>query len=149
MNPDVLARGLGWFSFGLGFLELAFPDQLAETLGMEGREDLIRFYGAREVAAGAGCLMASPPTTYVWGRVAGDALDIATLAAYLGPDNPKRGNVGVAMAAVLGVTVLDVLCGVWLTEGRDGTINRRVRSRIEQKERDNERRMRQTAYANA
>lgn len=149
MNPDFLARGLGWFSFGLGFAELAFPEQLAEALGMEGRENLIRLYGAREVAAGAGCLTQSPPTTFVWGRVAGDALDIATLAAYLGPDNPKRGNVGIALAAVLGVTVLDVLCGVWLTEGRDGPVNRQVRARLEQKERENERRMRQTAYAEA
>ena len=41
MNPDLMARGLGWFSLGLGFAELAFPEQLAETLGMEGREGLI------------------------------------------------------------------------------------------------------------
>lgn len=147
MNPDVFARGLGWFSLGLGFGELAFPDRLAEALGMEGREELIRFYGAREVATGVGCLTQSPPTNYVWGRVAGDVLDIATLAAYLGPDNPKRGNVGIAMAAVVGVTMLDVLCGVWLSEGRDGPVNRQVRARLDQKERENELRMRQTTYA--
>jgi hypothetical protein len=117
---------------------------------MEGREGLIQLYGAREVAAGIGCLTQTPATPYVWGRVAGDALDIATLAAYLGADNPKRGNVGVALATVLGVTMLDVLCGAWLSEGRDGPMNRRVRSRVEHMERENERRMRrQPAYAEA
>lgn len=142
MSPDATARGLGWFSLGLGAAELLAPQQLAETLGMEGQERLIQLYGAREVAAGLGCLSQNPPTPWVWGRVAGDALDIATLLAYLTPDNPKRHNVAFALAAVVGVTLLDVLTGVWLSEGRRGPVNRMVRRPLERLERRNEERMR-------
>ena len=42
-------------------------------------------------------------------RIAGDALDIATLAAKMTPENPKRDNVGLALALVAGVTLLDVI----------------------------------------
>jgi hypothetical protein len=41
-------------------------------------------------------------------RVAGDALDIATLLAGLRADNPKRDNVMIALAMVVGVTLLDI-----------------------------------------
>src|SRR4051812_22435069 len=92
MNPDAMARGLGWFSIGLGLTEVLMPDRLARWLGMEGHEGLIQLYGAREIATGIGCLSQNPPTPYVWGRVAGDALDVATLAPYLSDENPQRGN---------------------------------------------------------
>ena len=44
----------------------------------------------------------------LWSRVAGDALDIATLMTAMRPDNPKRDNVGIAFAMVVGVTLLDI-----------------------------------------
>jgi hypothetical protein len=143
MNPDVMARGLGWFSIGLGLTEVLMPDKLARWLGMEGKEGLIQLYGAREIATGLGCLGQTPPTGWVYGRVAGDALDVATLAPHLSEENPQRGNVGIALAAVLGVTVMDVLCAGWLTEGRNGPINRMVRPLVERKEHRNEQRMRE------
>ena len=142
MNPDTMARGLGWFSIGLGVTEVLGADQLAETLGMEGNESLIQLYGAREIAQGLGCLGMNPPTPAVWARVAGDALDIATLVAHMTPENPKRHNVGIALAAVAGVTLLDLLTGIWLSEGRHGPITRTVRRPLERLERRNEERMR-------
>lgn len=105
-----LARGLGWFSIGLGVAEMLAPTTLAEQLGMQGKEPLLRFYGARELAAGIGILASSNPALWVWGRVAGDALDLATLAAGLDNENPNKGNVAVALAAVAGVTALDAIC---------------------------------------
>ena len=104
-----LARGLGWFSLGLGTAELFAARPLARALGMTGREWLLRGYGLREVAAGAMSLstLVAPGIT---SRIAGDALDIATLLPFTGETNPKRLNVGIALAAVLGVTVLDVVC---------------------------------------
>lgn len=143
MNPDVMARGLGWFSLGLGALELLASDELAETLGMEGKEGLIQGYGARELAHGAACLGMTPPTGAVWSRVAGDVLDIATLLPYLSAENPKRGNVGIALAAVVGVTILDLVTASWLTEGRDGPMTQMARGPVEALERRNEARMRE------
>ena len=56
-----LARGLGWFSIGLGLAEMLAPRMLTEQMGMKGKEGLLRFYGAREMAAGIGILMSDNP----------------------------------------------------------------------------------------
>ena len=54
---------------------MAAAEALDAALGMEGRGNLIRSYGVREIAAGAGMLAPRPrPAFWVWARVAGDAL---------------------------------------------------------------------------
>src|SRR3954447_21563425 len=50
-GADRLARALGWLSIGLGVVELVAPGRLARSLGLEGKEGLIRAYGARELAS--------------------------------------------------------------------------------------------------
>jgi hypothetical protein len=105
-----MARGLALFSLGLGALELLAPERVGRWLGMEDRAGLIRAYGVREIVKGLGILSNRNPSEWVWGRVAGDFLDLATLASGLTPDNPKRANVGLAIGSVVGVTVLDVVC---------------------------------------
>ena len=117
-SSHTLARGLGWFSIGLGVLELVAPHSLARALGMEERAELIRAYGMREVATGLGILSQADPTPWVWGRVGGDLLDLATLATGLDGANPHRDKVGLALAAVAGVTVLDVICAQSLASER-------------------------------
>ncbi|MBK1656780.1 hypothetical protein [Paracraurococcus ruber] len=111
-----VARGLGWFSIGLGVVELLAPRALARGLGLRGQEGLIAGYGAREIATGIGILASRDPTPWIWGRVAGDALDLGTLATGLGR---RRGGAGVALAAVAGVTLLDVLCARALSSRRE------------------------------
>jgi hypothetical protein len=106
-NTDRLARALGWFSIGLGLTELLAPRALTRALGMEGSETLVRAYGMREI--GAGIMTLSPDKGLgLQSRVAGDALDIATLLTGLRADNPKRDNVMIALAMVVGVTLLDI-----------------------------------------
>jgi hypothetical protein len=113
-HPDAptqtLATGLGWFSIGLGLAEIVAPRSLGRWLGMDDHAGLIRTFGLREVATGIGILTQKDPTPWLWGRVAGDALDLATLATAVGENNPQRRNVGLALAAVAGVTALDVMC---------------------------------------
>ncbi|MFC7551316.1 hypothetical protein ACFQU7_01900 [Pseudoroseomonas wenyumeiae] len=36
--PDQMARGLGWFSIGLGLMELFAARSLARSLGMQGQK---------------------------------------------------------------------------------------------------------------
>ena len=105
-----IARGLGCFSIALGLVEALNPGILARGLGMEGKEAVLRGYGAREIATGIGILAARDPSPWVWGRVAGDALDIATLATGLGNGKGRKRSVAVALAAVAGVAALDGAC---------------------------------------
>jgi hypothetical protein len=51
-----MARGLGWFSIGLGLTEVLAPRALTRGLGMEGNEQLVQAYGLREIATGIGIL---------------------------------------------------------------------------------------------
>lgn len=110
-----LAKGLGLFSIGLGLAELLAARPLCRALGMEGGEGLVRAYGARELATGIAILASHDPTPWIWGRVGGDALDLATLAIAHRGDNPQTGNLLLATAAVVGVTALDVVCAQGLT----------------------------------
>jgi hypothetical protein len=107
-GADRLAKGLGWFSLALGIAELIAPQRITRALGMEGKEALVRAYGAREIASGM--LSLSPDKqTGLWSRVAGDGLDIATLTSGLREDNPKKDNVAFALMMVAGVTLLDLV----------------------------------------
>ena len=111
-TSDSVAKGLGWFSLGLGATELLATRRLTGALGMKGFEGLIRAYGAREIASGVTTLSVDSKPG-LWSRVAGDTLDIATLV-YALRGNRKRGNVGIALAAVAGVAALDLVTAVAL-----------------------------------
>lgn len=106
--PDRLSRFLGWFSVGLGLAELLAPGRIARKLGLGHRKGLIRAYGVRELASAVPTLSVDKPVGLA-SRIAGDALDLATLALALRPSNPKRGNAAVATALVIGITALDVV----------------------------------------
>lgn len=129
---EALARGLGWFSLGLGLAELVAPRDLCRVLGLDGRETLLQAYGARGLATGVAILMSHDPTPWIWGRVGGDAVDLATLATGFRGDNPRMANLAIATVAVLGVTVLDGVCAQGLTAdkrlARPGRFDYRGRS---------------------
>ncbi len=107
---DRLGRGLGWFSIGLGLTELLAAPRLTRALGARGDEHIVRAMGARELVHGMLCLSIENGFG-AWSRVAGDAVDLAGLAALYRDDNPKKGNVGVAIAAIVGCTIVDFLAG--------------------------------------
>ncbi|MER9658187.1 hypothetical protein NKJ26_33195, partial [Mesorhizobium sp. M0152] len=75
---DKLARKLGWFSIALGVFELVGAERIASALGLRGKANLIRAYGAREIGSGILSLSVDKRTG-LWSRVAGDGLDVATL----------------------------------------------------------------------
>lgn len=106
---DALVRGIGLFSIGLGVAELVAPGKIAKTFGLEGKENLLRAYGVREIGSGIGTL-STDPTPALWSRVGGDALDLATLAfGAKGSDDRTKKNAMIGIAAVAGITALDAL----------------------------------------
>jgi hypothetical protein len=52
-------------------------------------------------------LTSSEPANFVWGRVAGDVLDLVTLMPALAENNPRRKQAMAATALVVAVTMLD------------------------------------------
>jgi hypothetical protein len=113
-TAEQMAKGLGWFSLGLGAAELAFPGALGRMLGLGNKEGLIRAYGAREVAAGIGAL-SSHPAPAMWARAAGDIVDLATLAVGLKAEGDERRNAAIAIAAVAGITIVDLAVAAQLS----------------------------------
>lgn len=112
---DRVARGLGWFSIGLGLVELVAPGRLGRALGLEGKERLLQAYGGREIGAGIWAL-SDTPAPAIWSRVAGDLLDLGTLAVGLRQaDDGRRRNATIALAAVAGITLVDLLTATSLT----------------------------------
>jgi len=115
-TPRTMATALGWFSLALGAAELLAPKAMAHWLGMRHGAPILKVYGAREVAAGVGILALGNKAPGIWSRVAGDALDIATLVSVAIENPSRRRNVGIAFAAVLGATAADIACGVLLRD---------------------------------
>jgi hypothetical protein len=127
MKAIPLSRNLGWFSIGLGLVELLAPRSLARRIGVhEQNENLIRLLGARELAAGAGLLARPKPTMSMWSRVVGDLMDLALLGTALarhdsqpaalrhfGGDQRRR-TLG-ALTAVAAVTVVDLAVSLALS----------------------------------
>jgi uncharacterized membrane protein len=119
-NVERLANALGWFSIGLGLAELAAPRALAQLIGVKDEDktrNVLRGYGMREIAAGIGILSRPQPAGWLWGRVAGDLLDLSSLGSAWGSSRSNRVRVGAATAAVIGVTALDVRCALQLQRG--------------------------------
>lgn len=124
-SADRLARGLGWYSIGLGLVELLAPRAITRALGLQGREGLVRAFGIRELGHGMLSLSVDKQVG-LWSRVVGDVLDIAAILPALSPYNRKRDNAEVALVVLLGVTVLDILGakGVSARHSRQGDRSR-------------------------
>jgi hypothetical protein len=105
---DGLARGLGWFSLGLGMLQIVAPQRITRAFGIPGSEHVVRAYGAREIASGM-LTLSTEKKAGLASRVAGDGLDIATLVGLLAYGSPRRSTVKAALAMVVGIAVLDLV----------------------------------------
>ena len=111
-DPERLARGLGWFSIGLGLAQIAAPRGVARMIGVDDDDDnrnTLFAIGLREIASGVGVLSRPRSAVPVWARVGGDMMDLALLGRALRSDSSQRGRVAATTAAVVGVTVLDAL----------------------------------------
>lgn len=116
-RAEQLAVGLGLFSIGVGLAELLAPRSIARTIGMPDASDgALRALGAREVGNGLAILTQPDNPAWLWSRVGGDGLDLSYLASGFGDENAEPGRIAMAMAAVLGVTALDVLCAQQLSD---------------------------------
>jgi uncharacterized membrane protein len=118
------ARGLGWFSIGLGLAQIGAPRTVARLIGVDDDEETrntMFAIGLREVTSGIGILSRPRQAGWLWGRVGGDLMDLALLGKAMNQDENDRGRLAAATAAVFGVTVLDFMTGQQLSRGANGT----------------------------
>jgi hypothetical protein len=109
-TAPALARSVAWLSLGIGIATFLAPKHVAGRLGMDDQAPLIRAYGVREFTTGLGLLTGRDRTPWVTARVGGDMLDLVALVPALKRDNGKRGNVLLAVAAVVAISLLDLTC---------------------------------------
>jgi uncharacterized membrane protein len=118
------ARGLGWFSIGLGLAQIGAPHALARLIGVNDDDETkntMFAIGLREITSGLGILSQPRPTGWVWSRVGGDLMDLALLSRAMGSDRSDRSRVAATTAAVLGVTVVDFMTGQQLSRESNGS----------------------------
>ncbi|MDF1502420.1 SRPBCC family protein [Roseisolibacter sp. H3M3-2] len=120
-DGEGLARALGWFSIGLGVAQLAAPRRMNRMVGVAPDRKstaTMRAIGVREIAAGVGLLTRPRPAEWAWARVAGDAMDLALVGDAMTSDDSDRPRAATTLAALLGITALDVYCARRLTTTR-------------------------------
>lgn len=108
-RAEQLAKALGWFSIGLGLAQLLAPEKVSRAIGVADSPKLMRALGARELSAGIGILSQRRPANWLWGRVAGDAMDLLLLAAAARDRGNDQRRIALATAAVTGIAVLDLM----------------------------------------
>jgi len=106
-RTKALARGLGIFSIAIGVAELIAPRWIAGLAGARVSPTMIRAFGVREIATGVGLLMAAKRAPWLWGRVAGDTLDLACVRS------------PAAIGALAGVTALDIAAATAATRNEN------------------------------
>jgi hypothetical protein len=133
-DKDELARFLGWFSVGLGSTQLAAPRALCRLIGADAdglAPKVMRLMGARELTQGIGILARARPTTWMWSRVAGDALDVSLVALTAVRNPGRRARAAFALANLVPVAIADVFESRHLTAKRGTPVgDRRIRKAV-------------------
>jgi uncharacterized membrane protein len=112
-------RGLGWMSLGLGVAQLAAPDTVRRISGVDDSptsRTVVPLVGARELVHAAGLLTSRRKNVWAWTRVAGDAMDLTSLAVAIAHRGGRRRRRLLAVTgAIAGITALDLLTAVQAT----------------------------------
>lgn len=113
-RSSALAKGLGWFSIGLGVTQLVAPRRLSQLIGVQDRPVLMRILGVREILSGVG-ILAHRPAPWLWTRVAGDAMDLTLLGTAMASGDADKAKLIAATSAVAAVASLDAWTSVRTT----------------------------------
>lgn len=125
MTEDRVMRMLGWFSAGLGVSQVSMPGGFARAISVgDGPRQRVAtvFVGVRELAAAAGLLWQGNPM-WLWGRVAGNLMDLSMLGrAVKNHDGKGISRTIAATVAVAGITGFDLYAAISRT-GRKSIVD--------------------------
>jgi uncharacterized membrane protein len=106
-----LARELGLFSVGLGITQLTAPDKVAKWIGIWRRRSIaagMRLLGARELSSGL-ALLFRPYAGWLWGRFAGDLIDLFLIRRSFEARRTNRRRLAAALFGVAQVGIVDLI----------------------------------------
>jgi uncharacterized membrane protein len=116
-----LETGLGWYSLGLGLIQMLAPDAHNRLIGINrpGRKSsrrhraTTRAIALQEISAGAGILTSRRPAGWLWARLGGDAVHLGLLVrAIRGRRDAARRRTVLAAGCVVGTGVIDTLAAL-------------------------------------
>jgi hypothetical protein len=115
---------LGWFSLGLGAAQLIAPGLVNRVAGIENDSTsrlVQRLVGVREVGAFAAIEADRPrPALPIWGRVAGDCMDLALLGISWRRARAGTARLALTTASIVAVTGLDAYAASRLSAAEGG-----------------------------
>ncbi|HTY67023.1 MAG TPA: SRPBCC family protein [Alphaproteobacteria bacterium] len=118
-----LAKMLGWASLALGLAGAVAPRSTARLIGIADDETncrALQLVGVRELVSGFGVLSNPEAPAWLWSRVAGDAMDLALLGSAYASEETDPSRLSLATAAVIGITLADLVCAERLSAAREG-----------------------------
>lgn len=119
-----LTTGLGYFSLGLGTMQLLVPDRVNRLIGVRddaGSRFWQRVVGVQELSAAAGIFTQRRPVEWLWGRTAADVLHLSLLARSLRGRAVAPSRVAGAMGSVVGTFALDAYASARMTSDPQAT----------------------------
>jgi len=113
-------------SLGLGLAQVAAPNAIRRMSGVDDSatsRTMVPLVGTRELVHAAGLLTSRRTAPWVWTRVAGDAMDLTSLAVAIAQRRGQRRRRLLAVTgAVAGIAAIDVLTAVQATRRREGSM---------------------------
>ena len=130
LTDSQLSQALGWFSVGVGLLQIFAPRGVGRAIGVGERPIVMRLCGLRELTTGIGLLSERSPAAFAWSRVAGDALNLALLRGALQSPDSSRARIAMAATVMASVTAMDIFAGQRLTRAALSRPPATLRSRL-------------------
>jgi hypothetical protein len=104
------AAMMGLFSYGLGTAQILRPGGVNRLMGIPDHNPnhaMQRVIGIREIVTGTGVLFGRNTSGWMWGRVAGDVMDISIVAGQLAGRLGTRQKLIPTLLFLSAVAVLD------------------------------------------
>jgi uncharacterized membrane protein len=109
-------------SLGLGVAQLAAPDLVRRISGVHDSATsraVVPLVGVRELVHAAGLLTSRRKGAWAWTRVAGDAMDLASLGMAIAHRGGRRRRLVGVTGVIVGITVVDLLTAVQATRVKE------------------------------
>lgn len=104
------AKMMGLFSYALGTAQILRPGSVNRLMGVPDHNPnhaMTRLIGIREIVTGTGVLFGRNTSGWMWGRVAGDIMDVSNVAGQLAGRLGTRQKLIPTLLVLSAIAVLD------------------------------------------